>query len=183
MTAKAARGRADGRGILGVEGRRAAIKMKIGAAFEEPDATVPAENTVVVAGGADFFRFGDAGFGDGFQLVCHGTSSCNCKSGESLLLAANLSKQHRQRIVKFVHHALLERDDGVIRDVNLLRANLRAAFRDVAKSEAEFVLEQRGAVAAVERMHIEAGDADEEAWTGELFLHVVLAKDVTHVLT
>src|SRR5256885_11635887 len=96
-------------------------------------------------------------------------SSCNCKSGESLLLAANRSKQHRQRIIKFVHHALLERDDGVIRDVNLLRANLRAAFRDVAKSEAEFVLEQRGAVAAVERMHIEAGDADEEAWTGELF--------------
>jgi len=32
-------------------------------------------------------------------------------------------------------------------------------------------------------MHIEAGDADEEAWTGELLLHVVLAKDVTHVLT
>src|SRR5437667_9013292 len=63
MTAKAARGRADGRGILGVEGRRAAIKMKIGAAFEEPDATVPAENTVVVAGGADFFRFGEAAHG------------------------------------------------------------------------------------------------------------------------
>lgn len=60
MTAKAARGRADGRGILGVEGRRAAIKMKIGAAFEEPDATVPAENTVVIASGADFFRFGEA---------------------------------------------------------------------------------------------------------------------------
>ena len=176
--------------------------MKIGAAFQEPDATVPAENTVVVANGADFFGFGetahglfdegqkdvrgiadeklglgaalvkqtrvvetlvgiaqaleegehlwiaiggsaekligdgetehaecelvvgnkgknvatdgfgffrlvnvaiefgfgdglgDAGFGNGFELVCHGTSSCNCESGESFLLAAKLSKQH-----------------------------------------------------------------------------------------
>src|SRR2546426_39374 len=108
MAAKAARGRADGRGILSVEGPRAAIKMKIGAAFEEPDATVPAENTVVIASGADGFGFfrlvdvaielgfgdslGDAGFGDGFQLVCHGTSSCNCENGERSLLAANLSK-------------------------------------------------------------------------------------------
>jgi hypothetical protein len=31
-------------------------------------------------------------------------------------------------------------------------------------------------------MHFEAGDSNEEAWTGELFLFVVFAKDVTDVL-
>src|SRR6266478_4569638 len=63
MTANAARGRADGRGILGVEGRRTAVKIKIGATFQEPDATVPAENAVVIADGAYFFRFGEAAHG------------------------------------------------------------------------------------------------------------------------
>src|ERR1700716_1153291 len=63
MTANTPGGRADGRRILGVEARRAAIKMKIGAAFEEPDTTVPAENTVVVASGAEFFRFGETAHG------------------------------------------------------------------------------------------------------------------------
>lgn len=63
MTADAARVRADGRRILSVKGRGAAIKMKIRAAFEQPDTAIPAENAVVVADGADFFRFGEATHG------------------------------------------------------------------------------------------------------------------------
>ena len=55
--------RADGRRILGVEGRGAAIKVKIRAAFQEPDTTVPAENAVIVSDGADFFRLGEAAHG------------------------------------------------------------------------------------------------------------------------
>ncbi len=56
-------------------------------------------------------------------------------------------------------------------------------FGDVAKTEAELILEQASAVAAVERMHFEAGDSNEEARAGELFLFVVFAEDVTDVLT
>src|ERR1700682_376779 len=91
MAARAARGRADGRGILGVEGRGAAIKVKIGAAFQEPDATVPAENTVVIADGADFFGFGETahGFLDERQKDVRGIAN------EELRLGAALVKQTR----------------------------------------------------------------------------------------
>jgi hypothetical protein len=99
-----------------------------------------------------------------------------------MLLAAELPEQHGQRIVKLVHHALLERDDSVVGDANLLGTDLGAAFCDVAKSESKLILQQAGAVEAVERMHFEAGDSNEEARTGELFLLVVFAKNVTYVL-
>src|SRR5260370_2016421 len=98
------------------------------------------------------------------------------------LLPADLPEQHGQRIVKFVYHALFERDDGVVRNSNLLGTNLRAAFRDVAKSETELILQQPGAVAAVERMHFESGDSNEETRTCELFFLVVFAKNMTDVL-
>jgi hypothetical protein len=99
-----------------------------------------------------------------------------------VLLAAKDAKEHGERVVKFVHHALLEWDDGIVRDSNLLGTNFRTTFGYIAETEAELILEQASAVAAVERMHFEAGDSNEEAWTGELFLFVVFAKDVTDVL-
>src|SRR6266446_6663585 len=109
-------------------------------------------------------------------------SSCAMEPPVSRLMAADLSEQHGQGIVKLVHHALLEWNDGVVGDANLLRAHLRATFGDVAKTEAELVLEKSGAVAAIERMHFEASDSNEEARAGELLLLVVLAKNVANVL-
>jgi len=99
-----------------------------------------------------------------------------------VLLAANLPEQHGQRIVKLVHHALFERDDGIVGNSNLLGADLGATFGDVAKTQAELILEKGCAMAAVERMHFEAGDSNEEARAGELLLLVVFAEDVTDVL-
>jgi hypothetical protein len=96
--------------------------------------------------------------------------------------AADLPEQHGQRIVKLVHHALFERDDGVVGDADLLGADLGATLGDVAKAKSELVLEKARAVAAVEGMHFEAGDSNEEARAGELFLLVVFAKDVTDIL-
>src|SRR3982075_539231 len=92
MTARAASGRADGRRILGVEGRRAAVKMKIRAAFQEPDATVPAENTVVVACGADFFRFGETahGFFDERQENVRGVADQELGLGAALVEQAGV---------------------------------------------------------------------------------------------
>src|SRR5436190_582548 len=40
--------------------------------------------------------------------------------------------QLQHRVVKLVHHALLERDDGIVRDRDVLGADLRAALGDVA---------------------------------------------------
>jgi len=99
-----------------------------------------------------------------------------------VLLAANLPEQHGQRIVKLVHHALFERDDGIVGNSNLLGADLGATLGDVAKAQAELILEKGCAMAAVERMHFEAGDSNEEARAGELLLLVVFAEDVTDVL-
>jgi hypothetical protein len=101
---------------------------------------------------------------------------------KAVLPAADLPEQHGQRIVKLVHHALFERDDGVVGDANLLGADLRATFGDVAKTEAELILEKAGAVAAVEGMHFESGDSNEEARADELLFFVVFAKDMTNIL-
>jgi hypothetical protein len=98
-------------------------------------------------------------------------------------MASDLAEQHSQGVVKLVHYTLLERDNGIVRDANLFGTNLRATFGYIAEAEAELILEQTGAVAAVEWMHFEAGDSNEEARPSELFLLVVLAKDVTDVLT
>jgi hypothetical protein len=98
------------------------------------------------------------------------------------LLAEDFAEEHGQRIVELVDDTLLERDDGVVRDVNILGADFGAAFGDIAEADAEIVLEQRRAIEGVERMHFEAGDANEEARTAELFLFVVFAKDMADVL-
>jgi len=145
---------------------------------------------------------GDAGLGDGLELVFRRTSCfvaywsnqtikeflpgklselARC-SRMAELPAADLPEQHGQRIVKLVHHALFERDDGIVGDSNLFGADLRATFCDVAKTQAELILEQAGSVAAVEGMHFEAGDSNEETWARELLLFVVFAKYVAHVL-
>jgi len=98
------------------------------------------------------------------------------------LFAPYLPEQHCQRIVKLVHYALLKRDDSVVCNVNVLGTNLRAALRDIAIAQAKLILEQASAVEAIERMHLETGDSNEKTRAGELFLLVVLAKNVTNVL-
>src|SRR6059058_3245824 len=87
-----------------------------------------------------------------------------------------------QGIVKLVHYALLERDDGVVRNVDLFGTNLRAALRDITIAQAKLILEQPRAAESVQRMHFQSRDANEETRAGELFLLVVFAKNVTNVL-
>jgi hypothetical protein len=101
---------------------------------------------------------------------------------KALLLAAELPEQHGQRIVKLIHDALFERDDSVVGDANVLGTDLGATFGDVAETQAQLILEYAGAVAAVEGMHFESGDSDEEARAGELLFLVVFAKDVADIL-
>jgi hypothetical protein len=53
-----------GRSVFAVEGGGAGMDgVKFGAGLEEADAAVPAEDTVVISGGADFFGFGEAAQG------------------------------------------------------------------------------------------------------------------------
>src|SRR5690349_23781114 len=60
-------------------------------------------------------------------------------------------------------HALLERNDGIVRDVDVLGAHFRAALRDVAVTDPGLLFEQRRAVEDIPGMHLQPGDPDHEA--------------------
>src|SRR5206468_8071710 len=66
--------------------------------------------------------------------------------------AAYLAHQFHDGIVKFIHHALFERNDGIVGNVYLFRADLSAAFGDVAIADAELVLQKFDARDIVQRM-------------------------------
>jgi hypothetical protein len=60
--------------------------VKFGAGFEEADAAVPSKDTVVVAGGAGFFGFGEAaqGFFDEWQQNMGRAARVKLRLGPSL---------------------------------------------------------------------------------------------------
>src|SRR5262249_52733710 len=101
---------------------------------------------------------------------------------QNLTSPAEFSEEHGDRVVEFVDDTLLERNDGVVGDVNFFGADFGAALGDVAVAEAEFVLEERNSVCAVERMHFEAGGTDEEARSAERFVLLMIAEHVADVL-
>src|SRR5580704_7387983 len=85
-------------------------------------------------------------------------------------------------MVELVDDTLLQRNDGIVGNVNIFGADFGATLRDVAEADAEVVLEQAGAIERIQRMKLEAGDTDEKARTAEFGFGVVLTKDVADVL-
>src|SRR5439155_15485018 len=85
-------------------------------------------------------------------------------------------------VVISIGHPLLERDDRVVGDFDVLRADLRAAFGDVAVADAAPVPEVRGAVGAIHRMQLQAGRADQESRTQERVPRLMVAQNVADVL-
>ena len=102
-------------------------------------------------------------------------------SGGSVAPAANLAPQPTDRVVVLVGHAFLERDDGVVGDLDVLGTDLGAALVDVAVADAAVVLQLLLAVSLVERMHLQAGRSHQEARPEELELGLVVAQDVAGV--
>lgn len=89
----AAGGDVDGRGVFGVEGGWAGVfGVKFGMGFEEADAAVPAEDAVVIAGGADFFGFGETteGFFDERKENVGGAAGVELGFGAALLQKASV---------------------------------------------------------------------------------------------
>src|SRR5207344_2741223 len=73
--------------VFAVEGRGAGMfGVKFGAGLEEADAAVPAEDAVVIAGGTDFFGFGETtqGFFDERQQNMCGAACMKLGLGPSL---------------------------------------------------------------------------------------------------
>src|ERR1700730_3807643 len=96
--------------------------------------------------------------------------------------SSNLPNQHEHRIIKFVDPALLQRNNRIVRDMNLLGAGFGAALVDVAHTDAELILEHSKARLRVKRMHLERRHADEKTWSRELLHLLVLAENVAHIL-
>src|ERR1700730_10903056 len=99
-----------------------------------------------------------------------------------LLCPSNLPHQHEHGIVEFVNHTLLQWNDRIVRDVDLLGANLGAALGNVAEADAELILKQPRARFRVEGMHFERRNADEKPRSPELLHLLVIAENVAHIL-
>src|SRR5579872_7001223 len=97
-------------------------------------------------------------------------------------LAPDFPRDPNQRIVIPIHNALLQRNNRVVRNVNLFGTDFRAAFRDVAVSKPKLFFQQRHAIAIVERMHFQSRDANEKSRPAKLRLLIVVAQNVANVL-
>src|SRR6476619_7435514 len=92
----------------------------------------------------------------------------------ALLRSADEAHECTQRIVMPVDDALLERNDRVVGNGDVFGTHLRAALRDVAVADAEVVLQVRGSIGDVERMHFQRRRINEEARANELLVLVVV---------
>src|SRR5581483_2581653 len=104
------------------------------------------------------------------------------RADRGLLVPFEAPRDRADGVEVRVVHALLERDDRVVGDVDVLRAHLLAALRDVAVADSGGALQEWAAVEDVLRVHLEARDAHHEARPVVLLLQVVVAQDVADVL-
>src|SRR5579864_4202262 len=79
-------------------------------------------------------------------------------------------------------HPLLQRNDGIVGDLDVLRTHLCAALRDVAVAHARLSFQKRPPVEDIARMHLETRDPDHEPRPVEHALLVVLTQHVADVL-
>src|ERR1700722_11834511 len=95
----------------------------------------------------------------------------------------DLPHKHQQRIIVLIHHPLLQRNNGVIGDVNILRTHLRAALRNVAESQPQLLLQYARPRNSVKRMHLQRSRTHKETRPSKLLLFAMLPQNMTHILT
>src|SRR5207249_9528844 len=119
----------------------------------------------------------------GRRRLASSTSRPGPRGSRRLLLPAPKLAQQPDDRVEAVRHPLLERADGVVRDADPLGAHLGATLGDVAEADTGGGPNERGAIARVERVHLERRELDEEAGPreGRLVL-LVIADHVADVL-
>src|SRR5689334_16667945 len=120
----------------------------------------------------------DSGFSSSMSILLQ----TGWRFGPSRFSRLKDAKQPGKRIVKLVHNPLLQRNDGVLCDGDVLRANLAAAGGDIAIADAMRLCQLGDAILDIERMHFERSNMDEEARPGELVEMAMLAQNVAHVL-
>jgi hypothetical protein len=88
-----------------------------------------------------------------------------------------------QRIEVAVNNALFHRDDRVVGDGDVLGTDFRTALRDVAISDALRRLQLVDAILHIERMKFQSGDVHEKSRSDKVIMKMMVAKNVTDVLT
>src|SRR5688500_7994334 len=91
-------------------------------------------------------------------------------------------KQLSQWVKVAVYDPFFERNDGVVRDGDVLRTHFRTAFRDIAVTDALGLLKLVNAILRIEGMKLEARYEDEKSGTNKLLVQMVIAQHVAHVL-
>src|SRR5688500_586676 len=104
----------------------------------------------------------------GVRLLFRGTADLTCGPHEGVEVD--------------IGYSFFQGDDAVVGQVDMLRANLRAALGDVAEAYARLLAYPLAAVETVIGVHIEVGKLDKLARAIESVLAVVLAQDMTHIL-
>lgn len=97
--------------------------------------------------------------------------------------AGSLANEPADGIKIFVGNLFFGRDDGVVGDVNVLRTDFGAAFGDVAEAYTGGIAGKRDTVERVFRVIDVVGEAGEIAGAEEGTFLMVVAEDVTDVLT
>src|SRR5688572_24541447 len=67
--------------------------------------------------------------------------------------------------------------------MDVLRTHLAATLRDIAVTNTHLFFQQLRSGHTIERMHLESGNANKEAWTTKLFVPLMIPQHVTDVLT
>src|SRR5699024_5940241 len=97
--------------------------------------------------------------------------------------AADRAAEPHQGVVLAVCDPFLEGNQGVVGDLDVFRAHLRAALGDVAVAHAELFLGDLAPVGGVPGMHLQFGHAHEVTGPGEVFLVLLVVTDhVAHVV-
>src|ERR687891_917087 len=90
--------------------------------------------------------------------------------------------QFSQRIEKLIDHPLLERDDRIIRDRDVLRADLGAAFGDVAVANPVSAVKLLYPVFNVQRVHFQRRYVHQEARPDEILVKMMVPQHMADVL-
>src|SRR5438093_772081 len=96
--------------------------------------------------------------------------------------AAEEAQESAERIVKLIHYALLQRNNRVVRNGDILRTNVGAAFRDVAISNPERLLQFRQTIRRIQWMHFKRRNVHQKTWPDELLVQMMLAQDMANIL-
>ena len=93
------------------------------------------------------------------------------------------TEQFFNRIVELVNDAFFEWDNGVVRNRDMFRTDLRTTFGDVTISNTIRILQFFQPVFSVNWVHFQGSGINEESRSDELVMEIVFSKDMTDILT